>query len=382
MRLIIIEWMGLQNKTIMSTVNPATNTAITTGPSHSRRLREAYIENERRRKIELAVVGMLWLVGCPVLSFLPATKSGSLWGQPDEYSCNLNSYSASSSMSGTIPKVYGSIMAPLFAVLVVQRSSNGLCSILKLGWLAKYSPLVPGGTNVKKVSKLDANTYTLALRLWSSIEVIEFLGYVTGGFLIGLVACDSKDFPITHVLFASIAFGALLAQNYIIGRLGEKFPTILSNWTSRHASRAYWLGFFHSAVLYFLLFGFFGPLRQYDRCDDFLELLDSWSVRVFGDTETMRWLASVGMWYNEYAFGAICIYVQLLEHFETQLWDFVGENNMPYVVILSRFSFTKVAGRIVGAFRRRQLQASQVELFLGITIAPSQEKGRQKVKGK
>ena len=369
---------GVQNNKTMST--------LTTSHDSRRRLREAYIANERIRKIEVTVVGMLWLVGCPLLSYLPQTKTGALWGQPDEYSCGINSYSASSSMSGKIPKVYGSIMAPLFAVLVVQRtSSNGLCSILKLGWLAKYSPLVPSGiTNEEKVSKLDANTYQLALRLWNSIEVIEYLGYVTGGFLIGLVACDSKDFPILHVLFASIAFGALLLQNYLIGQLGDRFPTILSpNWTSQHANRAYWLGFFHNAVLYFLMFGFFGPLRQYDRCDDLLELLDTWSVRLFGNIETMRWLASVGMWYNEYAFGAICIYVQLLEHYETQLWDFVGESNMPYVVILSRFSFTKVAKRIVSAFRPRQQQeqASQVELFLGITTAPSQEEGRQKVKG-
>ena len=360
---------------------------------HSQLLREAYIENERRRKIELAVVGMLWLIGCPVLSVLPATRDGSLWGEPDPYLCGLRSYSASASMSGTIPKVYGSIMAPLFAVLVVQRTSNGLCSILKLGWLSKYSPLVPSGTNEKVASNLllldaNKNTYALAVRLWSKIEMIEFLGYVTGGFLIGLVACDSKDFPITHVFFASIAFGALLVQNYMIGGLGEQFPTILSsNWTSRHASRAYWLGFFHNAVLNFLLFGFFGTLRHYDRCDNFLELLDSWSMRVYGhNAETMRWLAAVGMWYNEYAFGAICIYVQLLEHYETQLWDFVGETNMPYVAILSRFSFTKIAGRIVGAFlprrwqKQQQQQASQVELFLGITTAPSQEVG-QKIKG-
>jgi hypothetical protein len=98
---------------------------------------------------------------------------------------------------------------------------------------------------------------------------------------------------------------------------------------------------------------------------------------VFG-TETLRWLAAVATWYNEYAFGAICVYVQLLEHYETQLWDFVGENSMPYVIILSRFSFTKVAEQIVDAFRRQQ-QAFRVEIFLGLK-PPSPEEG-QKLKG-
>lgn len=332
------------------------------------RLREAFMQGERRHKIEVAVVGILWLMGCPLLSFLPATRSGSLWGTPDEHLCGLYSYSASASMSGLIPKVYGSILAPVFAVLIVQRTSNGLCSILKLGWLSKYSPLVLDN------AKNEIVPHALALQLWREIETIEYLGYVIGGFLIALVACDSKDFELLHVLFSTIAFMALLAQNYRIGSLGRKFPTIFPSWTSPYAFRLYYLGFFHNSMVFFYMFVFFGTIRHFGRCEVVLEFLGLWSERLLGNTETLRWLASVAVWYNEYAFGVILIYIQLLEHYERQLWGFVEEKSMPYAVILSRFSFVTVAERIFG---QQQQQTAKADLFLGLEAPPSQEKRRK-----
>ena len=58
---------------------------------------------------------------------------------------------------------------------------------------------------------------------------------------------------------------------------------------------------------------------------------------------TTKFLASVAVWYLEYGFCLCCIYVQLLEHYERRLWDFVtidgGKKNFnPYLAIVSRFS--------------------------------------------
>ena len=111
--------------------------------------------------MEIAVVALLWLIGCPLLCLI---DDDSLYGTPDnEHLCGLISYSVSCSMTGLHPKVLGSIMAPLFAILVVQeRSSSGLCSNLKLGWLVRFSPLVSKDLAARHDEKL-------ALKLWKRI---------------------------------------------------------------------------------------------------------------------------------------------------------------------------------------------------------------------
>lgn len=325
------------------------------------RLGEAYLERERKIKQEMAVVSLLWLIGCPVLCVLPITKTGSLYGTPDEQLCGLITYSVSASMTGHYPKVLGSVMAPLFAVLVVQRSSSGLCSNLKLGWLVRFSPLVSGGAGrdeKHKILKQDEQTSALALRLWRRVEIIEFLGYVAGGFLVALVAFDSKYFLDLHLLFATVAFLSLYQQNRLVGTLGRDFEDVFPNWSCGHAAFVFYWGMVHLCLMY-LGFAILGTVQNRDRCDDVLAFLDSVSVKAFGDPGTMRWLGSVAFWYNEYAFALMSIYVQLLEHYELQLWEFAGAENMPYMGIVSRFSVRATVQRIIGGF-------SDANVFLGI----------------
>ena len=316
------------------------------------RLGASYLEKERATKRELAVISLLWLVGCPLLCMLP--RSGSDWGKPQPEMCNLYAYSISASMTGEFPKIFGSIFAPLFALFVVQRSSGGLCGILKLGWIARYSPLLSisnkeGRNDEKqnKVAKDETATYKKALKLWKHIEKVEYLGYLAACFLIGLVAFDAQHFLIAHDVLATLAFFSLCYQNHFVGALAKEFPDLFPHWNSDRAERIFRRGLLRLKVMFFFFF-VADPVDRYLCCENLWAHTESSSLKLFGKPEAIRWLASVAFWYIEYAFCFHVIRVQLLEHYELRLWDFAGYPNMPYAAILSRFSFRGAANAIFG----------------------------------
>uniref|UniRef100_A0A7S4JDT6 Uncharacterized protein n=1 Tax=Odontella aurita TaxID=265563 RepID=A0A7S4JDT6_9STRA len=307
-----------------------------------------YLEAQRAIKQEMAAVSLLWLVGCPLLSMMP--HSGSDWGKPQRSLCELYAYSVSASMTGLYPKIAGSILAPLFAVFVVQRSSGGLCGLLKLGWIARYSPLLPRDESKKTKNQDDAQKMK-ALKLWNRIEIIEYFGYLAACFLVGLVAFDSQSFLVMHDILATIAFLSLCYQNHLVGKLGADFPDLFPNWYSRHAEKAFQLGMLHFKLM-FSVFFIVGPIDRICRCANLWASTESLSLKLFGTREAIKWLLSVALWYNEYAFCFLVIYVQLLEHYELRLWDFAGEMNMPYAAILSRFSFRRLFVAFLEGFRK------------------------------
>jgi len=325
---------------------------------------ERYLERQRRIKLEIAVVAFLWLVGCPVLCiYMPG--SDTLYNVPNEEFCGLPLYSISASMTGRYPKILGSILAPLFALLVVQRSSCGLCSILKLGWMVRFSPMVTlsnkdESRRAAAAQQQDHQPKTqLAVELWNRIERIEFLGYVAAFFLIALVAFDARDFTKLHTFLATIAFFALSKQNRLIGSLEDDFGSeLFPNWFSGDAARAFYFGLAHLGVMY-VGCTVLGTLSSLDRCNGMLSILESTSVKVFDNPTTVSSLASLAFWYTEYAFVALCIYVQLLQHFELRLWQFAGAAHMPYMCIVSRFSICDAVGRMMGG-------PSNAYAFMGI----------------
>lgn len=360
-------------------MTPSVNNRAKSRDTTCARLRQAYIARQRRQKIEIAAVGLLWLIGCPILCSLSATGTGSTWGTRHSSGhrdlCGLLQYSVSASMTGLYPKAFGSVMATLFGLLVVQRSTNGLCSILKLGWLSRFSPLVrvhhPGSTK-------RGESNALALKLWRRIGWIELLGYLAGGFLVGLVAFDAKFFPGVHDLLATLAFTSLNVQNGLIGWLGQDFPELFPDWASAYAYRVYMLGLLHLTVMFVLFFVLGGK-----DCEDFWASTESVSTRAFGDPIAIRRLASVALWYNEYAYGLLCIYLQLLNHYEQKVFEFVGESSMPYVIILSRFSISGAAATMTGGgSRSQQISEVPVDLFLGKSSSCEDrvEAERQKIK--
>lgn len=352
-----------------------------------RRLGQYYRERERKIKKEIAVVSLLWLVGCPVLCcFAEAALDGdndggdqTLYGTPDYQGlCGLLSYSISASMTGQYPKVWGSLLAPLFALLVVQRSSTGLCSNLKLGWMIRYSPLLLSLSSASAAASKTTTgpheddddekkkaTVLIATKLWRHIERIEYLGYLAAVCLVALVAFDAKEFALLHILFATGAFYALLRQNRLVGALSENkdFGSIFHNFTNEHSKKVFNWGMFHIVVMYGLYF-FFGTLRHFSRCNDMQEILQTISIKWFGNTTTMRWIVSVMFWYNEYAFAFLCIYVQMLEHYEFQLWEFVGAINMPYMAIVSKFSIHSALEQVLGGGGGSS--SSGVNVYLGL----------------
>lgn len=299
--------------------------------TNTAKLRERYLANERKRKAEMVVVCLLWLIGCPILCALPQTNSGTTWGKPDEFTSGLPTYSISASMTGHYPKIWGSIFATLFAVLVVQRTSNGLCPALKLGWLRRFSPLISTAVQSGKWSEpSDPNNnnnparVAVAREFWKRIERIETFGYIAGSCLVGLVILDSKYFPLQRVVLSQIAFMALYRQDWSVGTLGRDFPELLPTWSSDHGRRLYFLGLAHFVFLMVPIF-VLQTLQNSGLCDDLGKVTESPSERIFGNPYALKNLLSLALWYNEYAFGLICIYVQLLDHYEIQLWDFVGE---------------------------------------------------------
>lgn len=316
------------------------------------RLGEALLQRERKIKQEMAAVALLWLVGCPVLCCL-SDDSDTLYGAPEEGLCGLVTYSISASMTGHYPKVLGSVMAPLLAVLVVQRTSTGLCSILKLGWLVRFSPLVKSEN--KHLD--DENTRSRASKLWHHIAKIEFLGYFAGACLIVLVAFDAQNFLPAHMFFSQLAFFSLFRQNQLVERLGTDFKDLFPNWPSQHANRVFRWGMLHFCFMWFG-FVFLATMSGLGRCNDILHHVDLLSEKTFGNTTTMRWLVAVAYWFNEYAFVFLFIYVQLLQHFELRLWEFVGATSMPYIGIVSRFSMW-------GAIEQFMFGASDANVLLG-----------------
>lgn len=337
------------------------------------KLRERYLENERKRKAELVVVCVLWLIGCPVLCAFSQTNSGTIWGKPDPVTGGLPTYSISASMTGHYPKIWGSIFATLFAVLVVQRTSNGLCPALKLGWLGRFSPLITNRTHPN-----DPARVARARELWKRIERIETFGYVAGSCLVGLVILDSKYFPVQHVLLAQIAFMALYRQDWSVGTLGLDFPELLPTWTSERGKRFYYLGIAHFALMMIPIF-VLQTLQNSGLLPDFSKVTESPSERFFGNPNALKNLLSVTIWYNEYAFGLICIYVQLLDHFEIQLWDFVGEKQAPYLEMLPRFAVSEVLERAIARGRRKRLRADDVLLAV---VSPMNAKPGEATKWK
>ena len=311
------------------------------------RLGDAYRKKERGIKVEIAIVSFLWLVGCPLLA-LGLPNSGSDYGKPFDQMCDLYAYSVSASMTGQYPKLLGTIMAPNFALLVVQRSSGSLCGILKLGWIVRYSQLIPNRKPISKEKDDNRDTITIALHLWNYIERIEYLGYLAAFFLVGLVAFDAQNFLITHDILASLAFFCLCYQNYLVGvALPTTFPEVFPKWQSDHAANVFWWAKIHLAIMMFLMY-FLGTMDHFNQCDTITEIMESISLQIFGNPFTVRWIASVFMWYNEYAFAFMSVYVQLLEHYELRLWDFVGETSMPYAAVLSRFSLRGAIGAMFG----------------------------------
>lgn len=299
------------------------------------RLGEAFLAKERKIKQEMAVIALLWLVGCPILCSL---TQGSDYGKPDEGFCGLPSYSISSSMTGLYPKILGSIMAPLFAVLVVQRTSGALCSNLKLGWIVRFSPLVV--TDNKQKKNHDENTRLLAIKLWNDIYQIELLGYLAGACLIILVAFDAKDFLLTHLISSQVAFFCLFRQNHLIGKLGDDYKDLFPNWLPQHGYRIFRWGMIHFGIMWFI-FLFYATLENRGRCDILMNL--------FGNASTMKKkrLLSVLLWFNEYAFCFLCVYTQLLQHYEFRLWEFAGATKMPYMAIVSRYSLWAAVEKLI-----------------------------------
>ena len=186
--------------------------------SYYERVAAQFLEEERRIKLEVLIVALVWLVGCPILAVTTSSAGRSseivdktLYGTGDEVMCNLKAFSISASMTGRYPKVWGSIFAPLFAILVIQRSSGALCSLLKLGVLARFSKTNSTvATSTKKTTtSTQKNIDHQAISLWHRIESIEYLGYLAGCCLVVLVILDSRDFVISHVLISSSAFGLL-----------------------------------------------------------------------------------------------------------------------------------------------------------------------------
>ena len=122
----------------------------------------------------------------------------------------------------------------------------------------------------------------------------------------------------------------------------------------------FYLGMIHISIMYIFYF-VFGTMNHFHRCDDVLSILEAASQRAFGNATTMRWIASVAFWYNEYAFAFMSIYVQLLSHYEFRIVEFIGENNMPFMAVVSRFSICESVEHVLG------LSSPSPEVFLGIS---------------
>ena len=324
-------------------------------------LRHSYLARERNRKTELIVVVTLWLLGCPILCFLPQTNAGTIWNTPDELMCGLPQFSISSSMTGHYPKIWGSIFATLFAVLVVQRTSNGLCPALMLGWLTRFSPLV--NANHPPSTTYDNN---ISRELYKRIQRIETFGYIAGACLVTLVVLDAKHFPVSHILLAQVAFFALYRQDWSVGTLGRDFPKVFPNWTSEHGRLFFYIGLGHFVVM-MVSISILQTIYNTGHCEQFNDIVQSASMKLFLDADTVRWILSVAIWYTEYAFGLCCIYIQLLTHYEVQLWDFVSGGDNPavpiYLEILPRFSVKEVFGRIL--FGNDQERRTHLDTLLG-----------------
>lgn len=306
------------------------------------------LEKERRAKIEIAIVATLWLAGCPLLCWLLDTND-SLYGTTTDELCGLVQYSISSSMTGHYSKILGSVLTPLFAVLVVQRTSGGLCSHMKLHLLStrcSQTPHVGGGDDSAgqfddsnaAAAAAAATTITTPLRnittardLWNHIVKIELLGYFAGASLIALVAFDSKNFEWTHNLLASIAFFLLGQQNRMIGRLGQRFPTIFVDWHNPVATVMFYWGFLHLGLMYTGFF-FLGTLQDRGRCDMVGNILGP------NAEPNVAKCASALFWANEYVFVFLCTSLQLLRYYEYRIWEIVGEDRMLYASILSKYS--------------------------------------------
>ena len=305
------------------------------------RLGDAFLAKEIKIKLEMAVIALLWLAGCPILCSITEDSD---YGKPYEGFCGLPSYSISASMTGMYPKILGSIVAPIFAVLVVQRTSGALCSNLKLGWIVRFSPLAVAGAatddNRKQHQHQDETTRLLATKLWSDIVKIEFLGYFAGACLIVLVAFDAKNFFLTHLIFSQMAFLSLFYQNHLAGKLGDTYSGLFPNWASQHGYRAFYWGMFHFGVMWFMCV-FFGTLTDRGRCD---------MINLLGNASTVKPILSVMLWFNEYAFCFLCIYTQLLQHHEFRLWEFAGAANMPYMAIVSRYSTALTVETLIFGF--------------------------------
>ena len=312
------------------------------------RFGEALLQKERRIKLEIAIVSLLWLVGCPLLCQFVDTDS--LYGTKTEELCGLVQYSISSSMTGHYSKVLGSISAPLFAVLIVQRSSGGLCSNIKLCTLSRYSRLIDKNKHVSEEEVKEA------IGLWNHVVKIELMGYFAGANLIALVVFDSKNFEWMHLLLATIAFFCLGQQNNLIGRLGDTYPLIFPNWHNNLSVKMFYVGIFHLAIMYTGFF-FLGTLNDRGRCDIV--------GRIFGPNATprMQQVASAIFWLNEYAFAFLCISVQLLKHYEFRIWEIVGEEQMPYVTIVSKYSTLDAMDRFI----KGRTNESEVLFDSGIT---------------
>ena len=148
-----------------------------------------------------------------------------------------------------------------------------------------------------------------------------------------------------------MALASLHVQNYLIGDLGRSFPDLFPGWTHPDADRLFRLAFFFfSAIGFGMYLG--GALRSFDRCDLLWIPVDKLSTTVFSaggerdDHDSVirlgRMIASALFWSNEYAFGFLAIYIQLFEHWELKIWDFVGDWYMPIATILSRFSLYSI----------------------------------------
>jgi len=201
---------------------------------------------ERRRKLETAFAGFGWLVGCVLLCIHPEFGKDATWGLQSK-TCGMYTYSVSASMTGLYPKLWGSLMVTLFAVLVTQRITNGLCASLKIVWLKQYSGLDSAAEPRRK----DGPT---AQRLWARIQTIEFLSYASGAALIGLAAFDTKDFPKTHKALATCAFAGLYRMDFKIGMLERDFAPLFPGWSNPTATRVFMFGYYHLILVFALIF--------------------------------------------------------------------------------------------------------------------------------
>lgn len=240
-------------------------------------------------------------------------------------------------MTGHYSKILGSVLTPLFAVLVVQRTSGGLCSHIKLHLLSRYSPLFRDSGSCRSQGDAAATATTtardaiIARDLWNHIVKIELFGYLAGASLIALVAFDSKNFEWTHNLLASIAFFFLGQQNRMIGHLGQQFPMIFDDWQNPAATVMFYWGFIHLGVMY-IGFVFLGTLRDRGHCDMIGNILGP------NARPSTAEFASALFWANEYIFAFLCISLQLLTYYEYRIWDIVGEEQMLCASILSKYS--------------------------------------------